>query len=309
MRVLLLSHGMDNGGNGSALKRAIERNTDWHVRYVRRRSSFLGYEPDIEWPRKTPMPPVVADEWKKADVVVMLGSFRLAQIMPGYERKPKVMYHLGQEFRDNAPAYMDRCRAEGIPQVVTTFDLMGYGPDLHWLPMVCDTERMERERQAYQPGPKVRVMQTPAARGPNHTDDFLAAMAGVDSVDVSLIEGVPWAESLRRKAQADILFDSFDSWYGLSAIEAWGMGIPVVGGARGDEASLTMLRSLQAAPLIPASPDEVADVIDRLAKDEVARWEWGDIGRDVVDRFHAEAKVVERLAKFLEMAQDGAVAA
>ena len=301
MRLLLLSNGKDNGGNGSALKRAMDRHTDWEVRYVRRQPSFLGYEKDIEWPGRTPMPRGLLDIWNRADVVMMLGSFRLAQQFPGYERKPKVMYHLGEEFRLNAEGYMARCRSEGIPQLVTTFDLLAYGPDLAWLPMVCDTERMERERQAYRPGPRVRVMQTPAARGPNYTDEFEALMAGVD-VDLDIVEGVPWAESLRRKAQADILFDSFDSWYGLSAIEAMGMGVPVVCGTDGTGTDARIVRILGDLPYLAVRRDTVAE---RIALFEPGlRANYAQRGREIVERFHAEAKVVERLAPYLTMAQD-----
>lgn len=308
MRLLLISHSVDNGGNGSALKRAIERNTDWQVRYVRRRGSFLGYEADIEWPRKTPMPPEVLDAWERADVVMMLGSFSLAQAFPGYERKPKVMYHLGQGFRDNAASYMTRCRAEGIPQLVTTFDLMGYAPDLHWLPMICDTGRMERERAAYRQGPRVRVMQTPAARGPNHTDAFVAAVSGVGGVDVSLIEGMSWPEALQRKAQADILFDSFDSWYGLSAIEAMGMGVPVIVGSDNADA-MARMQATVGEPCIRSTRETVASVVGALADDPSLRLRYGEMGREIAHRFHAEARVVERLAPFFEMAMDRAVAA
>jgi hypothetical protein len=308
MRLLLLSNGKDNGGNGSALKRALDRHTDWDVRYVRRQPSFLGYPKDIEWPGRTPMPRGLLDIWNRADVVMMLGSFRLAQQFPGYERKPKVMYHLGEEFRLNAEAYMARCRAEGIVQLVTTFDLLAYGPDLHWLPMVCDTERMRHDREAYRAGPRVRVMQSPAARGPNHTDDFLAAMVGAD-VEVSLIEGVPWAEALQRKAQADIVFDSFDSWYGLSAIEAWGMGIPVVAGMDGFEARERMFDIIGTDPCIRVTRELVAGTIAAFANSESDRRVFGDEGREVVEQFHAEARVVERLTPFFDVARDMAVAA
>jgi glycosyltransferase involved in cell wall biosynthesis len=305
MRLLLLSNGKDNGGNGSALKRALDRHTDWDVRYVRRQPSFLGYQKDIEWPRNGDAR-IVHDLFGRADVVMMLGSFRLAQSMPGYESKPKVMYHLGEEFRLNAEAYMARCRAEGIVQLVTTFDLLGYGPELAWLPMVCDTERMRHEREAYRPGPRVRVMQSPAARGPNDTDEFLAAMAGAD-VEVSLIEGVTWAEALRRKAQADIVFDSFDSWYGLSAIEAMGMGIPVVGGQ--GPVMGPMAEIVGCVPYLPVTPDNVRHAVMELADSASLREGFADEGRAVVEQFHAEAKVVERLMPFLEMARDYAVAA
>jgi hypothetical protein len=308
MRLLILSNGKDNGGNGSALKRAMDRHTDWEVRYVRRQPSFLGYEKDIEWPGKLPMPRGLLDIWNRADVVMMLGSFRMAERFPGYERKPKVMYHLGEEFRLNAASYMARCRTEGIPQLVTTFDLLSYGPDLAWLPMVCDTERMERERQAYRPGERIRVMQSPAARGPNDTDAFLDAMAAVD-VDVSLIEGVSWAEALRQKAQADVLFDSFATGYGLSVIEAWGMGIPTVCGTGDDVTEARIKATLGGLPYLPATRQTVATAILAYVNSPELRRQYAESGRQVVNDFHAEAKVVERLLPVYEAAMDRAVAA
>jgi glycosyltransferase involved in cell wall biosynthesis len=303
MRVLLISDGNDNGGNGSALRRAISRHTDWQVRHVRRRPSFIGYEKDLEWPRKTPAPRALLEFWRGADVAILLGGFRVAQALPGYDQKPKVMYHLGQSFRDNAEPYMARCRSEGIPQLVTTFDLLGYGPDLAWLPMVCDVDRMELERRAYRPGSRPRVMQTPAARGPNQTDQFVEAMRGVEGIDVALVEGVPLDVALRHKAQADILFDSFDPWYGLSAIEAMGMGIPVVAGTGSDEIAGRIQETLGTIPFIPATPETVREVMERLARDRTLRERFKMIGHEVVQRFHAEERVVERLAPFIGQAR------
>lgn len=295
--VLLLAVMEDNGGNGHALKRALERNTDWEVRCVRRRNNFLDYPVDFEWTGRS-QDPEVQRLFSQADVVVMLGAFDPAQKMPGYDRKPKVMYHLGQRFRDNRASYIARCRAEGIPQLATTFDLL-YEPDIAWLPMACDADLMAEHRKAYRPGPKVRVMQTPAARGPNDTDLFEQAVRNLD-IDLRLIEGVPWREALALKAQADILFDSFATGYGLSVIEAWGMGIPAVCGS-GDELVEQRIRdTLGGLPYLPSTPETVAAQIQTLADDLDLRAQCAEFGRQVVNDFHADAKVAERLIPVIE---------
>lgn len=309
MRLLILSNAYDTGGIGSSLKLAFERHTDWEVRFVRRKPNFLGYPPDIEWPHRTPLPALVADLWRQADVVHMIDTFQPAASLPGYESKPRIIHHVGDTFRRNAESYRARARAEGITQLVCGFDLAVYDPELVWLPMVCDTDLMRRERAAYRPGPRVRVMQTPAARIHNDTDDFLAAVAGVEGMDLELIEGVPWREAVRRKAQADILFDSFASGYGLSVMEAWAMGVPALCGTSDPAVDRLVEAAFGALPYVPVTRETVAAALRSLIADPDARSRMGDAGREAVERVHAEARVVERLLPIYEAAMDRAVAA
>ena len=194
---------------------------------------------------------------------------------------------------------MARARDEGIQQLVCSHDLLEYGPDLAWLPLVCDTARMTEARRAYRPGPRPRLMQTPAARIHNHTDAFLAAL-GSAPVDVELIEGLSWPEAVARKAQADMLFDSFDSWYGLSAIEAWAMGVPVIGGRR-DHVTARMEALIGPSPLVHAEPATLDAAVEWLL-DPDERRRSGEAGRAMVERFHAERRVVERLLPIYEAA-------
>lgn len=305
MRLLILSNAYDTGGIGSSLKAAFERHTDWDVRFVRRKANFLGYPPDVEWPSGARVPQLVADLWRRADVVHMLDRYQPAASLPGYEQKPRVIHHLGDTFRQNAESYMARARAEGIAQLACTFDL-AIAPDITWLPMSCDTARMTHERGAYRPGPRPRVMQTPAARIHNDTDAFLAAIAGVEGMDLELIEGVAWPEAVRRKAQADILFDSFVSGYGLSVIESWAMGVPAMCGTDDPAVDRRVTETLGGMPYEPVTRGTVADRLRALLDSPARRRELGEAGRDVVERFHTEARVVERLIPIYTAAMDGA---
>lgn len=309
MRLLILSNAYDTGGIGSSIKQAFERHTDWEVRFVRRKANFLDYQPDIEWPRKTPLPSLVADLWRRADVVHMIDSYQPAASLPGYERKPRVIHHVGDTFRRDAEAYRARAKAEGITQLVCGFDLAVYGPELIWLPMVCDIERMERERGAYVPGPLVRVMQSPAARIHNDTDDFLAAVSGVTGMELSIIEGLPWREAIARKAQADILFDSFASGYGLSVMEAWAMGIPAMCGTADPVVDGLVAGTLGCLPYAPVTRETVAAELQTLVDSPAVRAALADMGRAAVSGFHSERAVVERLLPIYEAAMDRAVAA
>ena len=301
MKILLLHNGKDNGGNGSSIKRAFDRFSDWDVRFVRRQPSWIGYPVDIEWPSRTPVPSEVMDLWREADVVHMLDTFEPASTFPGYDDKPRVMHHLGANFTLHAEAFMARCRAERIQQLVTTFDLL-YAPDLTWMPMACDVERMEREREAYRPGPRLRVVQSPAARQWNDTDEFIRLMADVPGIDVQIIEGVPWDECLRRKAQADILFDSFASSYGLSIIEAMGMGIPTVGGSAGPLIEERIVRTVGHLPYLLVTRETIAERVGMLVESPALREEYAERGRQIVREFHDDRKIVERLIPIYERA-------
>src|SRR6185369_446611 len=80
-----------------------------------------------------------------------------------------------------------------------------------------------------------RIVHAPTNRTLKHTDLFLEAVRQLTEeglpIDLDLIEGQTHSECMARKAQADIVFDQLAFGYGCNAVEAWGMGIPVIAGA------------------------------------------------------------------------------
>ena len=107
---------------------------------------------------------------------------------------------------------------------------------MKWLPAPYYASELAaiREANKRQDDGKIRVVQTPTNRDIKSTSKLELAIKKLqrDGVPVELVIGekMPNAKALDLKATADIFFDQVQLGYGCSAIEAWGMGLPVIAG-------------------------------------------------------------------------------
>lgn len=307
MNILILSAKDDNGGIGIGIKRAFEQHAPEHeVHSVTRHNNFIGWDADIVL-RDDNDRAYVQELFGKADVIHIMDLFSAADGFSGYERKPKVFHHHGLDFRQNSGALMARCRAEGIQQIVATHDLLAYGDDLTWLPNPCDITTLQFFRkQNYRPSSLVRVAQSPTSLQANGTRIFLDAVDVLpidvlERMQLDIIQNLPWTHCMRRKAQADIVLDSFGVGYGITTIEAWGMGIPVVHGASA-QTQQAVLDSIGYSPYYHVTPETTGAGITDMVCDEDVRKQYAELGWQAVNDFHAESEVVRRLLDIYERA-------
>lgn len=145
----------------------------------------------------------------------------------------------------------------------------------------------------------VKVVSAPTARRIKSTDALEAAVERLRSegheVELDVIEKVSWAECLQRKASADIYFDQVQLGYGCNAIEAWGMGIPVIAG--GAPATLAEMRSRFGGrlPFYEATEQTIYDALLEMILSPDLRSEFGERGLEHVRQFHDERVVVQQL--------------
>ena len=160
-------------------------------------------------------------------------------------------------------------------------------------------------------------MSAPTNRLYKSTDKLVAAVAQLISeglpIELVLIEGKPWAEGMALKATADIYFDQvatsagYPGGYGCNAVEAWGMGIPVIAGA--DEWTTAKMTELWGGvPFYTATEDSIADAIRSLATSKRLRTTWAKKGMAHIRTYHDELPALTRLAELYRMAIDQAPA-
>lgn len=144
----------------------------------------------------------------------------------------------------------------------------------------------------------IRIAHAPTNREVKSTTHLLDAVERLKGegypVELDLIEEVPWAECLERKAKADIYFDQVKLGYGNNAIEAWGMGIPVIAGAQ-DATLEEMARRFDGLPFYSATEDTIYDAVKALVEDEGLRQQYAAKGQAHARRFHDEKVVVDQL--------------
>jgi len=260
---------------------------------------YLQFPFDIHWTRTTDRQ--VRQLAAQADVIHLNNSDRAAQML--HLRKPTLLHHHGSLFRDNHKVMLARARQQKWVQAVSTPDLMRFAPDVvHWLPTAYDISELLEYGKAHRrkPDGKVRILSAPTNRAYKHTELLISVVSELQAeglpIELELVENKTWAECLERKAQADIVFDQIMFGYGCNAVEAWGLGIPVIAG--GDDWTLSKMREMWGGlPFYLASEDTLKERIREMVKSKALRAEWAGHGMAHVRKYHDEKPALEKLAE------------
>lgn len=262
---------------------------------------------DIEWDNTNQR--LVRDLALSADIIHLNNSWRpLQKLKLTRLHKPLLLHHHGSLFRSDPKGMLFRARQWRMIQAVSTVDLMRVAPELlHWLPTAYDVDWLQafgKEHRDEHDG--IRVISAPTNREFKSTALLEAAVAKLQkdglNVELVLVEGRPWAECMAIKASADIYFDQVLLGYGCNAVEAWGMGIPVIAGA--DEWTLTKMREVYGnanLPFYEATTSTIAEAIADLATHKAKRTAYAKRGLAHVRKFHDERPALTRLAELYRM--------
>ena len=297
MNILSFVMGSDPAGISSGIAQAFRNETGWQVRSLTSKQNYIAYPPDLPWDN-----PTINTYWQAADVVHLHHGFVSAdRLVWGYSgrrlrHKPYVVTFHGTGFREQPEGHLNQLRDRGAVGLTSTLDLYLMAPTvLEWLPAPVDVEALSKMRE---PTDKVLICHAPTNRQIKSTDLLIKAVKRLQDegheVELDLIEHRPWAECLERKAKADIYFDQVILGYGCNALEAWGMGIPVIAGAQ-DETLDEMERRFGHLPFYHATEETIYEALKELVESPELRARYGKIGFDYVKRFHDYPVVVAQL--------------
>lgn len=300
-KVVILNAGPDIAGVGIALKQAFDRYApNWTARAICREPSPFGYQTDILWPQGDPPTRQVYQLIHSADVLHLMDSARV--LMPlryALMRKQRIIcQHLGSRFRNLPEQTSEVCQRFNATEVVASFDSVGRLP---WLPVTADLEAFAAYRNGHR-SQRIRIAHAPTNRAIKSTSVIKTVVERLP-VDFDLIEGVSHTECLKRKARADIFVDELTLGYGLNALEAWAMGIPVVSGLADPvhrERAKTLFGHF---PWVDANPQTLESVLERLVTDARWRREQGQLGKRHAEQWHAPQNVVRQHIALYENAR------
>lgn len=295
MNVFELSLGQDTAGQSIRIKEAFDRHApDWSVRSMRVTDNYLHYPVDL------PFREHLVDHFYDAADVVHLHNQQI-----GHERydngqgKPTILHHHGTSFRDDHAAMHAEAQRIGAVEIVSTVDLEILEPGLTWLPAPYSAEFLAGYREHYfAPHDTIRIAHAPTNRAIKSTEAVIAAVESLAErylVELVLIERRPWKACLALKATADIFVDQLILGYGCNAVEAWGMGIPVVCGVEDREAKSRMRELWGELPFYSATEKTLEKRLEKLIQSADLQAEYVEKGRAQFDRFHDERKVVAQL--------------
>ncbi|MCA1570821.1 MAG: hypothetical protein LC798_10990 [Chloroflexi bacterium] len=291
--------GADPAGISAGIARAFRNDPDWSVRSLVSMLNYIQYPVDLAWERKK-----LAEHWGWADVVHLHHNFLSADRMGRVNRKPFVVEFHGSRFREEPSVHLRELQDHKAIGLASTLDLYLIAPDLlTWAPAPVNVEALSAMKQPATE--RIRIAHAPTNRAVKSTRAFLEAtdrlIAEGYPVVVDLIEYRPWAECLERKAKADIFFDQAILGFGCNALEAWGMGIPVVAGAA--DATLDEYeRRFGHLPFYHATQSTIYDALRELVESPELRTRYGDIGLAYVKKFHSEELVVAQLKELYHRA-------
>ena len=307
MNVLSITMGSATGGVPVHIAEAFRNDPEWNVRALVSMQNYIDYPRDLEWTREN-----IIRYWEAADVVHLHHGFATAdRLVKGryagrrLPHKPYVVEYHGTAFRTQPQACVYDFQRRGALACVSTLDLYLLAPnDVEWLPQPQNVERLAAMRQKRDDG-RILIAHAPTNREIKSTHHLIEAVERLRSegypVDLDLIEHRPWTECLERKSRADIFFDQVILGYGCNALEAWGMGIPVVAGAQ-DETLDEMERRFGHLPFYHATEETIYDALLEMVESPELRERYGQIGHDYVRKYHDEPVVVEQLKRLYRRA-------
>jgi len=278
VKVLNYCAGYDTGGYSIRLKQAFDRHSTFPYRScIGRPASYIRYPTDAPHREARHL-----QQW--ADIIHVSHQ-------PLPVTKPQVVQYHGTKFRNNPDKFLTLQKQAGAVAVCSTIDLELLAPDdLVWLPTPYDLDWLATFRKPG--GGPVRVGHAPTARKIKSTDVFLDAMTELGSeAELVLIERQPWTTCLELKGTCDVYYDQTILGYGNNAVEAWGMGIPVIAGAQPDTLAAMRHRFGGDLPFYETSEDMILEALVAMM-DSGTRQYYAQAGSRHAKQWHDAAKVV-----------------
>lgn len=292
MKVFIYSSGADTGGTGYRIKQAITRHVpDVSVTAMCTTLGYMRYPYDLRYNKA-----IALRLFEHADVVHLQNTISAIR----YQARPSsvVLHHHGSRFRTNPDLIFEQGASIGAKQICSTIDLELLHDDVQWQPGPFDIDAIRTLRQPRQRS-TLRIIHAPTSRVVKSTELVIATVnrlrgKGFD-VELELIERLPNATCLARKAQGDILVDQLKLGYGNNAIEAWALGLPVLGGVADQTIRSHMIARWGRLPFFEADEQTFEEKLVALIEDEELRQLWAMTGEAHIRHFHDQSVVAHQL--------------
>lgn len=196
-----------------------------------------------------------------------------------------------------------RARDLGAPVFVTTPDLLLDVPEAHWCPVTIDVERWASPGRS---GESARVIVAHAPsngvlKGSDLIDPVLGRLDAEGLITYRRVEGVAPEAMPAVYADADIVVDQVRmGLYGAASAEAMAAGAVAVAHVSEQVREVVRERSGRELPVVQAVPEDLEDVIRRLAADAALRGDLRRRGSEFVTAVHSGPFSVRTLADALD---------
>ncbi len=195
--------------------------------------------------------------------------------------------------------------ADGV--FVSTPDLIEFVPRAIWLPQPIDLDAFDARISRHpstKKGDLITVAHAPTDRYIKGSEFVIKAIQNLQregyTVELNLIEHMPYDRALEEYAKADIMVDQLlIGWYGQVGVEMMALRKPVICYIRDD--LLTYFQSNM--PIINADKSNLRDVLRDLIEKKDSWEDIGKRGREYVEKYHDSKKVAKKTLEIYEKAQ------
>ena len=307
MRILNLSLGQDTGGQQMRLQDA------WPLYYpddeylsVTAAHTFYPIKHRLNYN-------ALRQQWKDAEVLHVHNNPAYLKRFRMFDTTGKgilITFH-GTAYRARPAYLLEQAKQYGALPVVTTIDLWALNPtETEWIPQAYQLHELQSYRDPINDG-IFRIAHAPTNRPIKGTNHLIAAVERLQKeghlVELDIIERRPNAECLTRKGKADLYVDQLVLGYGCNAVEAWGMGIPVIAGVDAEHAPNIirqiippdtrdrMLQQWGSLPFMEATAESLYDRILQMITEPGTRKLWAEKGYRHFLGFHEALGATQRL--------------
>jgi hypothetical protein len=308
----ILGTGADTGGAAIRSVEAFKSQAnvhnspaaDWIVRSMVSSSNYIQYPTDLRYSQVH-----LESYYDQADVVHLNHTLIGHDWYDAGQGKPTILEHHGLHEGSFAIDFAQSIQQGidiGAIQIGSTANLELFGPPgtITWAPIPYDLDALAKlRRDLFRPADTVRIVHAPTVRAVKSTETLILAVETLKSrglaVELVLIERETHEITLKLKASmADIFVDQLRLGYGCNAIEAWGMGLPVVGGIEDPVWRERMVaRWGGVMPLYEATETNLADRLERLLHSPDLQQTFAGLGVAHVERWHNQAFHVHQMAE------------
>lgn len=203
--------------------------------------------------------------------------------------------------------------ASGMPEFVSTPDLIDYRPNAEWLPTLHDAaiwdetilSRSVAQRELGSARGRPVVVHIPsrtALKGSAHVTETLRELDLEGVVEYRELTGLSPREVAVQVSAADVVIDQLTMGvYGVASVEAMAIGKVVI--AQVGERVRSRISTVAGCepPIVEASPTTLRSVVRELASDAERRLALGAEGKLYVQRVHSPERVARILgSRFLD---------
>lgn len=229
-----------------------------------------------------------------ADVVLCWTKLKMLQGVPW----PSRLFYIavGSVYWDNHEKIHRRAGGDNFTILSGSAAMLKWGAK--WLPVAIPVKRWRKFKKR-RTGKKPVVCQTPSQPEWKNTVKIEAVLAGNTGFDFRAITGVSHRHCMSLKAAADMCVGQFRTGdgerggYGVSSLEAWAMGIPVIT-VSPDCIEESYVNEIGYLPYYRSELEDLPGAIGALLSDRALYDEYADRGYEYVLKFHDYPSVVRR---------------